>query len=297
MPRAALLSLHARVEGVAPDSWEDPALVQVWGPRWAVYVVARKDVALFTVSRYPDDARSRSVAQDMAAGLLAAIGKRRVKFDEAASFLSGDRNRIRYASATGTVAIRWDGARQPDVWLMPRPAVAPADARREVARRHLHVYGPATAIGFARWLGIDPHQGRTTYAELAEAGEIVAVTTPMGDEFILASDEASVRRKPDSPAGVRLLPSGDAFTLMKGADRELLVPDATNRGRLWTPRVWPGAVMVDGEICGTWRRDQHRMTISAWRRLSVAELERVESEALSFPLPGLTKPITVTWEV
>ncbi|HXD71555.1 MAG TPA: hypothetical protein VN615_16945, partial [Gaiellales bacterium] len=33
MPRAAVLSLHARVEGIGPMAWEDPAFVQVWGPR------------------------------------------------------------------------------------------------------------------------------------------------------------------------------------------------------------------------------------------------------------------------
>src|SRR5438034_11308735 len=31
MPRAALLSLHARVEGVEPSTWEDPSLAQLWG--------------------------------------------------------------------------------------------------------------------------------------------------------------------------------------------------------------------------------------------------------------------------
>ena len=31
MPRAALLSLHARVDGVEPSTWEDPSLVQLWG--------------------------------------------------------------------------------------------------------------------------------------------------------------------------------------------------------------------------------------------------------------------------
>jgi hypothetical protein len=296
MPRAALLSLHARVEGVAPDSWDDPALIQVWGPRWAVYVVPRRDVALFTVSRYPEDLRGRAVAEEMAAGIKATIGRRRVKHDEAAAFVSGDSNRIKYATATGTLAIRWEGARQADVWLMPRPKVSAPEARREVARRHLHVFGPTTATGFARWLGVDPAQGRATYAELAAAKEIVAVSTPMGDEFILASDETSLRRQPGSPAAARLLPSGDTFTLMKGADRELLVPDALNRERLWTPRVWPGALLVEGEVAGTWRRDQHKVTISAWRRLSVAELHAVESEAMSLPLPALTKPIAVTWE-
>ena len=39
-----------------------------------------------------------------------------------------------------------------------------------------------------------------------------------------------------------------------GAERELLVPAAEQRGQLWTSRVWPGALLVDGEIRGTWRR-------------------------------------------
>src|SRR5580765_6175901 len=54
MPRAALLSIHARVEGVGPSSWEDASLVQVWGPRYHVYVVAARDLAVFTLGRLPD---------------------------------------------------------------------------------------------------------------------------------------------------------------------------------------------------------------------------------------------------
>ena len=57
MPRAALLSIHARVEGTEPTSWEDPSLVQVWGPRFSAYVVAERDYALFTVGGLPDDRR------------------------------------------------------------------------------------------------------------------------------------------------------------------------------------------------------------------------------------------------
>ena len=52
-PRAALLSIHARVEGVSHSAWEDPSLVQVWGPRYQVYVVAAPDHALFTLARLP----------------------------------------------------------------------------------------------------------------------------------------------------------------------------------------------------------------------------------------------------
>ena len=43
MPRAAVLSIHARVEGTRPDTWEDPSLVQLWGPRFSAYVVPARD--------------------------------------------------------------------------------------------------------------------------------------------------------------------------------------------------------------------------------------------------------------
>ena len=39
MPRAALLSLHARLIGVEPSTWEHPSLVQVWGPRYSLSLI------------------------------------------------------------------------------------------------------------------------------------------------------------------------------------------------------------------------------------------------------------------
>src|SRR3954453_22705957 len=54
MPRAALLSIHARVDGAHPAIWEHPSLVQVWGPRFSVFVVPARDHAIFTLGRYPD---------------------------------------------------------------------------------------------------------------------------------------------------------------------------------------------------------------------------------------------------
>src|SRR4051812_5253793 len=59
MPRAALLSLHARVEGVEPAAWEDPSLVQLWGPRYQVYVVAKPDFPLFSLARLPETEKGR----------------------------------------------------------------------------------------------------------------------------------------------------------------------------------------------------------------------------------------------
>jgi len=69
MPRAALLSIHARVAGTEPHTWQDPSLVQLWGPRHSVFVVAARDRAVFSLGTLPDDAKGRQRAEDIAARL------------------------------------------------------------------------------------------------------------------------------------------------------------------------------------------------------------------------------------
>jgi DNA glycosylase AlkZ-like len=288
MPRAALLSIHARVEGAHPDIWADKSLVQVWGPRFSTYVVPARDHAIFTLGRHPDDARGRERAENIAARLHAILAGRRITDREV-----GEGNRIRYATTTGTVLIRWEGARAPLVWTVPRPEIDPLDARRELARRYLHVFGPATPASFATWAGIGAKEAAVAFDSLA--GSLLPVRTPIGDAWVLARDEPELGAPTGAPAAARLLPSGDAYWLLQGADRELLVPDARQRGELWTPRVWPGAVLVAGEIAGTWRRAGTKLTIEPWRRLSRAERAAVEAEAQSLPLPGVEGQIGVGW--
>lgn len=287
MPRAALLSIHARIEGAHPSIWEDPSLVQVWGPRFSTYVVPKRDHAVFTVGRYPDDARGRRVAEEMAARLHEVLDGRRITDREV-----GLSNRVRYATTTGTVLIRWEGARAPLVWTVARPGVDPGKARLELAGRYLHVFGPATPASFAKWAGIGAAPARAAF----EALDLTAVRTPISDAWILSSDEPGLRAAPGPVAPARLLPSGDAFFLLQGADRELLVPNAKRRDALWTSRVWPGAVLVGGEIGGTWRRAHADLTIQPWHRFTQAEREAVQAEARRLPLPGVEGQVSVRWE-
>ncbi|MEO8273304.1 MAG: crosslink repair DNA glycosylase YcaQ family protein [Chloroflexota bacterium] len=303
MPRAALLSIHARVADATPSSWEDSSLVQVWGPRYGAYVIAAVDLPIFTLGRLPTDAKGRKRAEQLADLLHDKLAGRRIPYGQAGHELGFHGNRLRYAAQTGRVVIRWEGARQPTVWTVPPPEITPVEARLELARRYLHVLGPTTAGAFAKWAGIGAGDGRSAFAALAD--ELTPVRTPIGDAWILASDEPSFAAKPGSEPGaivgmpgrptVRLLPSGDAYWLLYGADRELLVPDAKRRSELWTPRVWPGALLVDGDIAGTWRRADADVSVDAWRALSEAEREAVEAEARSLPLPNLVTPIRVTW--
>lgn len=294
MPRAALLSIHARVEGTEPSTWEDPSLVQLWGPRYSAYVVASRDLAIFSLGRLPAGGNTRRVAEDLAARLHAHLDGRKMRYDEAGKALGEHPNRLRYAALTGTVVMRWEGARLPTVWTVPPPEVDEHEARLELARRYLHAFGPTTPERFAEWAGIGARYGVAAFDALG--GSLTPVRTPIGDAEILTRDEPTFRAAPAAAAPARLLPSGDAFFLLQGADRELLVPDAGHRRELWTSRVWSGAALVEGEIVGTWRRAKETVAIQIWRRPSRAARDAIESEAASLPLPGIRGRIAVRWE-
>jgi hypothetical protein len=293
MPRAALLSIHARVEGAGPSSWEDPSLVQLWGPRFQVYVIAARDLAAFSLGRFPDDMKGRRRAEDLASRLHAHLDGATMSYGEAGHALGVDPNALRYAATTGTVLIRWAGARAPTVWTVPPAGDDPLKARLELARRHLHVFGPTTPGAFARWAGISARAAASAFASLGRS--LTAVRTPLGDAWILTRDEPMFRADPGPAAPARLLPSGDAYFLLQGDERDLLVPDADHRSELWTPRVWPGAVLLDGEIRGTWRRAHNTVTVQTWGRLSRAARQAVEGEAAALPLPGVEGRIVVRW--
>jgi Winged helix DNA-binding domain len=293
MPRAAVLSLHARVEGVEPSTWEDPSLAQLWGPRYSTYVVAKRDFALFSLGRHPDSAKGRVRAERMAERLHAQLDGRQMTDRDAGRAL-GVGNALRYAATTGTVAIRWEGARAPTVWTVAAAKVDPAQARLELARRYLHIFGPATADGFGRWAGISRRSAADAFTSLERS--LVPVRSPLGDEWLLAEDEPAIRAAETAAAPARLLPSGDAYFLLNGAERELLVSREDQRQRLWTSRVWPGALLVDGEIRGTWRRAHQTVRIDAWARLSRGTRDAIEAEVTALPLPGVDRPIETVWD-
>ena len=262
MPRAALLSIHARVEGTQPTTWEDPSLVQVWGPRFSAFVVAAADAAVFTLGRLPDDPAGLKRAESTADRLEAFLGGRTMSYADAGHGIGIDPNSLRHGAPTGRIRIRWEGARRPTIWTVPRPDVEPPEARRELARRYLTVLGPGTADTFAEWAGIRAPRARRIFDDLAP--ELTAVRTPIGDGWILAADEPSFGQaaaEPD-PSVVRLLPSGDAWFLLWGADR-----DAARAGRGPPRRAVDVARLAWGDPRR--RRDRRRLAASLGGRLAV----------------------------
>lgn len=283
MPRAAVLSLHARLGGITPDVLDDPRLEQVWGPKFSAYVVTSGDRAPFTLGRLPRRGARRERALRVTDDLRQFLDGRTMTYAEAGRAMGVDPNALRYGTLTGTIVIRWEGSGRPTVTSVAAPDVDEEDARHELARRFLHVFGPASVDDFGQWAGVNAAEARTTFEGLAS--EVVPVETPLGDAAVLASDETTLAGPADRSEGVRLLPSGDALYLLWGSQRRLFVEDEARRNELWTLRVWPGALLVDGEVTGTWSRRGARVDVDPWRPLSADEQSAVDREIAHLPLP------------
>ena len=127
--------------------------------------------------------------------LHAFLDGRRMTYSEAGHTLGTHPNALRYAGATGTVLIRWDGARQPEVWSVPRPddlAVGgAARARASVPARRRARSPPRASPG-------GPASTRAAGRDVFEAlaSELVPVATPLGDGLRARLRRGGVRAGP-----------------------------------------------------------------------------------------------------
>jgi DNA glycosylase AlkZ-like len=110
---------------------------------------------------------------------------------------------------------------------------------------YLRLLGPATKAEVAKFLGTSP-----THAQRAWPDGLVEVRVD-GRTGWLPADRVAALRSAPPPRLVRLLPGTDPF--LQARDRELLVPDKARRAAIWPAVGKPGALLVDGEIAGTWR--------------------------------------------
>ena len=89
----------------------------------------------------------------------------------------------------------------------------------------MHVFGPTTPAAFAKWAGIGSAEGHAAFDALA--GEVMAVQTPIGDQWILTRDEPSFKASPSPAAPARLLPSGDTDFLLQESIASFWSPTRT----------------------------------------------------------------------
>jgi hypothetical protein len=124
-----------------------------------------------------------------------------------------------------------------------RPSVAAGTDG--LIRAYLRLLGPATPAEAAKFLGTTITEVRRAWpADLAE----VRVA---GRTAWLPAEQLDVLRRAAEPRMIRLLPPSDPY--LQARDRNLLVPDRERQAEVWRILGNPGALLVDGEIAGTWR--------------------------------------------
>ena len=294
IPRGGITSLHARVDGAQPDSWEDPTVVQIWFRGGADYIVPLSDVGIFTLGSLPRDPERVAELEALADDIHRVAEGQTLLVREVQARLKHERPiALRFSALTGRTNIRWDAS---NIWLIPveRPSIDPEDARAELARRFLHWLGPATKSGLARWTGVKP--GDVTATWRAIESELASVEVEGEARFMMATDlDALTTAEPIR--GVRLLPMDDPLTK---TDKNLLVPNEELRAQVlpaWgqSPGYLPGAVLVDGEIVGVWQRQQRTFRVRPFGALSGKVREAIEAEALTMPIAGASEP-SLSWE-
>lgn len=159
-------------------------------------------------------------------------------------------------------------------WLDRELDTSPDPAR--MITRYLAAFGPATIADIQAWAGL------THLREVTKTLDLRTFHTDDGRELYDLSD--APRPDADTPAPARFLPEFDNV-LLSYADRGRIMSDE-HRKRLFGVKngVFPGTILVDGFVRGSWRVTKQRksavLTITPWARTTKKDLTALTKEGL-----------------
>ena len=128
-----------------------------------------------------------------------------------------------------------------------------AEPRFHAVRNYLRFFGPSRPRDVATFLDAPQADVKSQWPDDAVEVEVGDVDGPRSAaRSVLAVDLAELADgSPARPGVVRLVGPYDPYLQLR--DRELLVADEARRKQLWPVLGRPGAIVVDGEVTGTWR--------------------------------------------
>jgi hypothetical protein len=309
---SAELSLRARVEGLERDDVRaaleaERTLVKTWAMRGTLHLLPSDDLALYVAVLGPqwDDPggawlRGYGITKEQYDAILEnvprALGARprtREWLADRLAELAGPDVRERVLSGWGSLlkpsARRGDlcfGPSQgrnvtfvrPDRWLGRLERLEATEAGRELVRRYLGAYGPATADDLGRWLGFRGARLKRLFATVQDELEEVEVE---GEKASLFAADVAELRSSARPASVRLLPAFDPFVV--GARPRSYLVAAKHEPRIFRPQAWfSPVVLVDGRAAGIWSHERRgralRVAIEPFTRLSAATRKALTEE-------------------
>ncbi|WP_158849150.1 DNA glycosylase AlkZ-like family protein [Saccharothrix deserti] len=107
---------------------------------------------------------------------------------------------------------------------------------------YLRLHGPAGPSEVAHYSGAPVREVKDVWPD-----DLVAISK----RAWLPADRIEAFENPPEPEVVRLLPPLDPY--LNARDRDLLVPDKAHQKEVWRILGRRGALLVDGEILGTWQ--------------------------------------------
>ncbi|WP_030490985.1 winged helix DNA-binding domain-containing protein [Micromonospora chokoriensis] len=151
---------------------------------------------------------------------------------------------------------------------------AAAGERFDLIRAYLRLLGPATPKHVADYLDAPVKEVKALWPD-----DVIEVMVDREVRSLLAADDEAFESA--EATGTRLLGPYDLF--LQAKDRATVVPDAAHAKELWPVLGRPGAVLVDGELVGTWRPRKSGKTLTVavgpWRRLSAATRTAITAQA------------------
>jgi hypothetical protein len=154
-----------------------------------------------------------------------------------------------------------------------RKAAAPGD-RFDLIRAYLRLLGPATPKHVAGYLDAPLKDVKARWPD-----DVTEVTVGGEVRWLLAADEKALESA--SAKATRLLGPFDLF--LQARDRATLVADPARAKELWPVLGRPGAVLVNGDLVGTWRPRKSGNTftvaIQPWQKLSGTTRKAITEEA------------------
>ena len=301
---AAELAIWARCEGLSRDAvqeslWERRELVKTWCMRGTLHLLPAADWPLWSAAlrqraqwRRPAWLRWFGLTLEEMEELIATIGARldadgKTREEVAAlapehlraDFLRGWGSHLKPAAYEGVLVFGPNRGRNvtfvhPQAWLGAADAVDDEDAGRELFRRFLRAYGPATHQDFAAWWGGGVvGTARQLLRSLEDDLELVQAE---GREAWVLAEDAELLRSLDPPRSIHLLPVFDVYTLHYRPREAFLPPNAYER--IYRTAGWISpVVLVDGVVAGVWEHKKRARRLEVRVELFVRETKRLRA--------------------
>jgi Winged helix DNA-binding domain len=318
---SAELTAWARVDDLAPDAignalWKQRSLVKLWAMRGTLHLLPARDVGLWlgatgTYDHYlkPVWLRNFQITEKELETLIAAIDRaldgRLLTREELGEEIErttrspGVKEKVQGSWGPYLKPAAFQGKllfgpnkgqnvrfTSPSSWVKGELEIEDGEsARREVTRRYLGAFGPATREDLARWWGVQPAQGGRMLKAIEDELEPVDVEGTAGWMLARHAREAANA----TPVEVaRLLPGFDMWVIGASRDAAALL-DPAQKKRVYRDQGWISPVLlVSGRMEGVWKHERRagrlELTIEPfgktpkWARAQVeAEAERLAS--------------------